>query len=186
MFKNTPFILIISRLLLGPIMILVSLQKMSATGNILATLFIVGILTDVFDGIIARRLKISTEKLRKWDSNVDFVFIVSALISAYLFKSEAIIDKAYFIAIIIILELIMYLISYIKFKKLPANHAYSAKVFAILICVSLSTLFLNFNWDYSFYIMFCMGTISYLDNYLILFLLKEYKIDTKVFWKAKN
>ena len=183
--KHLPFALILFRLFISPVMVWIAYHQYAYAGYLLAALLIAGILSDVFDGVVARKLGISTDSLRKWDSNVDVVFLVSNLIAAWMFQPEEVIAKTPYIVSIIGFELLMYAISLMRFKKLPANHAYSAKVFAVWICIALTTLFATGSWSTVFYIMYAFGVLSYLDNMLILLLLKEYKVDTKGFWKAR-
>ena len=179
-----PFALILFRLALAPIMLVLAIYPHHFTGYLLASALVLGILSDVFDGIIARKLKISTDKLRKWDSNVDAIFLGCTLIAAYLFKPNIVAEKQVYIISVVFFELLMYATCYFKFKMLPANHAYSAKLFAIFICLSLWNLFIQGNWGILFYITYSIGVLSYIDNLLIIILLKKYAVDTKVFWKA--
>lgn len=183
--RHIPFALILFRLFVSPVMVWIAYNHSVVAGPVLAVLLVAGILSDVFDGIIARRLNISTDGLRKWDSNVDVVFLVCSIIAAWLYQPEVVADKAAYIWSIVGFELLMYVVCLIRFRKLPANHAYSAKLFAVWICISLTLLFATGNWAIVFFIMYGFGVLSYLDNLLILLLLKEYKVDTKGFWKAR-
>lgn len=183
--KNIPFHLIILRLSLAPIMLSLSYLHIAYVGIFLFALLFVGILSDVLDGVIARKLKISTDNLRKWDSNVDVVFLLSCIGSAWIVHPDLVEAKSSFILCIMGSELLMYAVSLIRFRRLPSNHAYSSKLFALSIFVCLSTLFLSDDWGITFYIMFVLGILSYLDNILILLRLSSYKVDTKVFWQAE-
>jgi CDP-diacylglycerol--glycerol-3-phosphate 3-phosphatidyltransferase len=166
-------------------MLWVAYQHYSNTGMWLAVLLIAGILSDVFDGVIARKLNMSTEKLRKWDSNVDVVFLVSSILSAGLFAPDVVGEKTLYIWSIVGCELLMYVVCLVRFQKLPSNHAYSAKLFAVSICICLTLLFVTGSWSGIFEVMYALGILSYIDNLLILLLLREYKVDTKGFWKAR-
>ena len=74
--KNTPILLIILRLLLGPVMIALTYNYGDKIRTELVVLIFVGLLSDIFDGIIARRLGIASEKLRRMDSQTDLIFLV--------------------------------------------------------------------------------------------------------------
>lgn len=183
--KYIPFALILFRLFVSPVMVWIAYNNYSIAGPLLAVLLVAGILSDVFDGIIARKLQIATDGLRKWDSNVDVVFLVCSIIAAWMFQPEVVADKAFYIWSIVAFELLMYVVCLVRFRKLPSNHAYSAKLFAVWICISLMLLFATGDWAIVFFIMYGFGVLSYLDNLLILALLREYKVDTKGFWKAR-
>jgi CDP-diacylglycerol--glycerol-3-phosphate 3-phosphatidyltransferase len=72
-----PYLLIYSRLLIGFLILLLSIYHIPHYPAIAVTLLVIGLLTDIFDGIIARRLNVSTERLRRLDSTVDQVFFVT-------------------------------------------------------------------------------------------------------------
>jgi CDP-diacylglycerol--glycerol-3-phosphate 3-phosphatidyltransferase len=187
--KHLPFGLILFRLFLSPCMIYLAWKYGTESGNLLAILLIAGILSDVFDGVIARKLNLSTDKLRKWDSNVDLIFLLGILVCAFLLYPMAIEFELDKIVPLIMMEFLMYIICFIRFKKSPANHAYSSKFFAMIICVALCYLFVNGTWGIWLSVLFFVGTISYLDNFLILLLLPTYRVDTKSFllaWKIRR
>jgi CDP-diacylglycerol--glycerol-3-phosphate 3-phosphatidyltransferase len=54
---------------------------------LMLTLMYFGLLTDIFDGIIARKVGVSSEKLRRLDSQTDLVFLAFVGICSLLFKS---------------------------------------------------------------------------------------------------
>ncbi|MCI4443017.1 MAG: CDP-alcohol phosphatidyltransferase family protein [Lentimicrobium sp.] len=71
--NKLPLTLIYSRLAIGIAIIFLSALKIENYKLIAIILFTIGLLTDIFDGIIARRLNISTQKLRRLDSTIDQV-----------------------------------------------------------------------------------------------------------------
>ena len=78
--KNVPKILLFSRLALAPIILV--LAYVLQTHSIWFVVIIAwAIISDIFDGIIARKIGVATEWLRRWDSRVDSVFWISATIS---------------------------------------------------------------------------------------------------------
>ena len=187
--KYFPFGLILFRLFLGPCMIFLACKYGTEIGKSLTVLLVAGILSDVFDGVIARKLNLSTDLLRKWDSNVDLVFLLSILLCAFLLYPMAIEFELDKILPLIIMEFLMYVICFIRFKKSPANHAYSSKFFALIICIALCYLFVCGTWGIWLTVLFVVGTLSYLDNFLILILLPTYRVDTKCFllaWKIRK
>ncbi len=125
--KQIPFILIYSRIFIAASIIIIALIKPEHHDVIIVILMISGLITDVFDGIIARRLHISSEKLRIWDSNVDQFFWISAIGSIIYLRYAEIKYLLFQIMIIVILEVVAYIISYLKFKRTIATHSLLAK-----------------------------------------------------------
>ena len=98
-----PFALIMSRLYLG-LLILVSLViDIELSKHVMLFIISYALISDIFDGIIARHLKVSTEKLRRWDSQVDTFFWLAVLIHA--FVSHFDLMKPYLIWVVILILL---------------------------------------------------------------------------------
>jgi phosphatidylglycerophosphate synthase len=72
-----PKTLIFLRLLIGFIMVILSSLFINHYTIIAIILLTVGLLTDIFDGIIARKLQVSTQLLRRLDSTVDQIFFIA-------------------------------------------------------------------------------------------------------------
>src|SRR5882762_8536161 len=123
-----PIILIYSRLIIGLVIILLSIIQVANYKFYAITLLTVGLLTDIFDGIIARKLNVSTQKLRRLDSTTDQVFFISVAVATYIqcpyfFKANA--SK---LIVLLGLEAAAYLICFLKFKKEIATHSIAAKI----------------------------------------------------------
>ncbi|MFP3637285.1 CDP-alcohol phosphatidyltransferase family protein, partial [Bacillus sp. SIMBA_033] len=65
--KNIPYLLIATRFILAPIILLLAYFKGTEARFLILALMYFGILTDIFDGIIARKVGVSSEKLRRLD-----------------------------------------------------------------------------------------------------------------------
>ena len=72
-----PFVLLYSRLVVAFFMTIFSFIKISPT--IIIALTIYAIISDIFDGIIARKLKISSQEMRRLDTKIDTIFWFSCL-----------------------------------------------------------------------------------------------------------
>src|SRR5579883_1741307 len=73
-----PLSLTVFRLLLGPVMIGLAL-RMPGSGAWLVVCLYAAILSDIFDGILARHLKVATPSLRRFDSQTDLLFWLCVL-----------------------------------------------------------------------------------------------------------
>lgn len=93
--NKIPQILIYSRLIIGPIIILISILEIQNYKYITVLLLTIGLLTDIFDGIIARRLNISTQILRRLDSTVDQIFFY-LLLSQLIFNVLAFLKQIHY------------------------------------------------------------------------------------------
>ncbi len=175
--KKIPFLLIYSRILIGFLIPAFAILKPESYRLTIVLLMSVGLITDIFDGIIARRLNVSSEKLRVWDSNVDQFFWLATIASIFYMNKEFIKEKILWVAIIILLELFCYLISYWKFKKSIATHSILAKFWTLSLLAFLIDLTMNSKSYIPFLICIILGVISRIEIILIIKALKKWTTD---------
>lgn len=135
-----------------------------------------GILADVFDGIIARKLNISTENFRLLDTIFDLLFYLSILIFILSINRQAITDNLQLILIILTLEGFMYFISLARFGKLPSPHAIMSKFWGIYIVIEFTLLILGVKGNH-FTIALFFGLMVHTDRLLIYCLLRSWDHD---------
>src|SRR5262245_49211375 len=111
-----PLALTLSRLVMGPAMLLVAWLHPSP-GAWLAAGVVVGFLTDLFDGIVARHLSVATPGLRRLDSQVDVVFWLCVVGCVFVARPETAAAQWGYIAGMIALESCTYAISIRKFGR---------------------------------------------------------------------
>lgn len=66
--------MVYSRIPLGITFLALALFDVPINRAWYVVLIVIALLTDVFDGILARKWNTSTERLRKLDSNIDTIF----------------------------------------------------------------------------------------------------------------
>ena len=175
--KKIPFLLIFSRILFGFAIGMTVIFKVENYKVWIVIFMSLGLLTDVFDGIIARKLNVATEKLRIWDSNVDQFFWLITIVSIFFLNFNFVKTNMIWIGIPLILELTAYFISYFKFKKPIATHSLLAKLWTISLLTFLIDLVLNSTSNISFIICISLGIISRIEIILIVFRLKKWTTD---------
>jgi phosphatidylglycerophosphate synthase len=182
--NQVPFALIMSRLVLGFLIVILAIAQFSMYREIIAALILLGLISDIFDGIIARRLNISSQKLRRMDSSVDQVFWICCLIGAYLICP--VFFRANFVKLLILIfvEGLAYVIGFIRFKKEVATHAISSKFWTLTIMGSLIQVVLNCNSLVLFEICFWLGLLSRFEIIAILLIIKTWTNDVPSVYHA--
>lgn len=175
--SSIPFLLIYSRLVLAAILLASPFVCSDYFVVIYVVSLVVGVATDFFDGVLARRWNVSSEKLRIWDSNVDQVFWSAAILSLFYQHSTFIKANWMVIALVIVLEISAYVVSLIRFKKTIATHSILAKIWTVSMLVFLIDLCLNQTSSWSFWICIVLGIISRMEIILIILLLKQWATD---------
>jgi len=182
--KRIPIALIYSRLLIGFIVILLSFSHVKHYSFLAITLLSIGLLTDVFDGIIARQLNISSEKLRRLDSCIDQVFFISVAVATYIQCPDFF--KANLVKLIVLgaFEASTYVLSYIKFRKEIATHSIGAKIWTLTIFATLVEIIVHCESMILFEFCFWIGLASRIEILAIVFILKKWTNDVPTIYHA--
>ncbi|HXR85282.1 MAG TPA: CDP-alcohol phosphatidyltransferase family protein [Hanamia sp.] len=182
--SKLPITLIYSRLIIGLIIILLSISEVDNYKFIAIVLFSIGLLTDIFDGIIARRLDISSQTLRRLDSTIDQFFFISFAIATYIQCPDFF--KANSLKLIILLgfEGLTYLVCFLKFRKEIATHSIGAKIWTLLLFATLVQIILQCQSVILFGICFWVGLLTRLEIVAIILILKKWTNDVPTFYHS--
>lgn len=177
--KHIPHILVYIRLGLAFLFLYLSYIRIPNYAWIAVLMLTLGLLTDVFDGIIARRLNCSTASLRRLDSTVDQVFFVAVALATFwqcpdFFKTP---NHQWKLIIVGILETLAYLICFIKFKKEIATHSIGAKIWTLFMFAVLVEIMLTCQSSWLFDLFFILGVLTRLEIIAIILILKTWATD---------
>ncbi len=182
--KNIPFILIGFRFVLGPVMIGLTSAHGSSVRIVLMIGLLLGILSDVFDGIIARKYAVSTAALRRMDSQTDLVFWLCAGWCSWLLNPEIIIKNRIAITTIFVMEGLTYVFSFLKFGKETCTHALLSKLWGITLFTAFVSI-IGFGYGgVLLALAVVFGVISHIDVYLIILFLPKWTHDVPSAWHA--
>lgn len=180
--NKIPAALIWFRLLAG--LLIVWLAFTDADSGWIVLLMTSGLLSDIFDGIIARRLNISTQTLRRLDSSVDQVFWLCIMVATYKMAPDFYADNWIQIVVLLVAEALCYAISYLRFRKEVATHAIASKIWTIILFATLIDVVLNSASGWLFQVCFYFGMITRLEVMSILLLIKEWTNDVPSVYHA--
>lgn len=184
--KNIPYILIAIRFLLAPIIFFLAYLNGEESRFIILSLMFLGLLTDIFDGIIARKVGVSSEKLRRFDSQVDLVFWLSLAFAAYFLNPELIKSEWKNITLIFVMEALCYIISFVKFKKETCTHAFLSKMWGLSLLIAFTYLIGFQQSGWAFYLAIILGIVSHIDVILIILILPKWQYDVPSCYHAWN
>ncbi len=174
---NTPQKLILFRFLLAPIILALAYFVGETSKPIILTLMYLGLISDILDGIIARKQKIASEKLRRLDSQTDMIFWLSLGVATWILYPNLIRENSIAIWSILIMEIACYVISFLKFKKETCTHAFLSKMWGLSLLIAFTSL-IGFNYaGLPFYLAIILGLISHIDVILIVLILPKWTHD---------
>ncbi len=133
-----PLLLTALRAALGPVVVAMSLVAPSRLA--FGACLVIAFLSDVFDGIIARRLGIATPALRRLDSIADTVFYVGATFAVWQRFPSAITDRWLALSVLVGLEGVRYMFDWVKFRREASYHMWSSKLWGIALFAGFFSL----------------------------------------------
>lgn len=182
--KKLPLALIYLRLFLGVLLLGLSFVQINHYRTIAVILFSAGLLSDVFDGIVARRLNVSTPGLRRMDSTVDQAFFVLVVVATFLQCPRFFYDHSLELIILISAEALTYLICYVKFKKEIATHSIGSKIWALILFSAILQIMIRCGSGVLFQWCFYVGLITRLENVIIVLVLRDWTTDVPSLYHA--
>jgi phosphatidylglycerophosphate synthase len=182
--RKLPAALIYSRLVIGLVIIYLSIAHAADYKAFAIVLFTIGLLTDIFDGIIARQLHISSQKLRRLDSTIDQIFFISVAVATYIQCPDFFKTNAFKLTLLLGLEAFAYLVSFLKFRKEIATHSIGAKVWTLLLFATLIQIILQCQSITLFNICFWVGLLTRIEIIAITLILKKWANDVPTFYHS--
>ena len=138
--------------------------------------YVAAVLSDIFDGIIARRLGVSTVQLRQADSWADICLYVCIAISAWLVYPQVIVDFALPLSIAIGAQLVLFATSLVKFGKFPSFHTYTAKAWGITLLIATVGLF-GFGYTDTLWLAIGFCVLNSLEEIAMTIILPQWQHD---------
>ena len=178
--RHLPFALTTLRLLLGPVALACAFAGTSRW--IYLPILIAGTLSDIFDGILARRFGVATPALRRYDSIADVVYYLFIL-GATLVLCRSVVERTWlWIAFMVASEALAILVCFIKFRKYPATHSYLAKTYGVCLLCGLIALLVFSAGDWA---VVCLAIVALAANVEIIamhLLADKVPVDVKSVW----
>lgn len=173
--QNIPLVLVFSRLLAGPVLLWAAL-----TGQ--GRFWLIGILvyvflSDVFDGVIARRLRVVTANLRVADSWADTSFYGCVALAVWL-RHRALLGP-FVTPLLIVLGLmaVNWIVAMIKFHQALSFHAYSSKLWGLCLFAA-SVALLGFSYAGGFlWGAIGVGILGHLEGFAMTLILPRWAHD---------
>ena len=177
-----PLCLIGLRILLAPVLLLMYGFNVASVwyGVVLS----VALLSDVFDGIIARKFGVATEKLRSLDSMADTVFYAGVFLVAVLKHPQLFIPFWVPLTCFFLLEVGRHVLDHIKFGRSAAYHMWSAKAWGIFLFVGFMEILVFDVAGIGFLGALTLGILTNLEGLWASIILREWQHDVPTIYHA--
>ncbi len=158
--KSVPDLLCYARLLLVPVVLALALSDLPFYAGI--ALLAAGI-TDVLDGIIARRWNIVTAYGSRLDSIADTLMEISAALAILILKPEIFTGHALVLGAWIVIEASSILFGWLKFRRIANLHLYLTKAAGVVAYAFVIYTFVAGYNEIFFYVTVTLLIVSSLE-----------------------
>ncbi|OKH19826.1 CDP-diacylglycerol--glycerol-3-phosphate 3-phosphatidyltransferase [[Limnothrix rosea] IAM M-220] len=169
-----PGILVSFRFAVAPLLLWDAADQRTSSWFVVG--YILAVLSDIFDGIIARRLGVSTTALRQADSWADISLYLCIAISAWLVYPEVLVAFKIPLLSAIAIQLCLFTVSLIKFKKMPSFHTYTAKAWGLALLIATIALF-GFNYAETLWLAIALCWLNTVEEILMTLVLPVWQCD---------
>lgn len=170
-----PFMLTLLRLLLAPAM--VALALLHPAPGAFALCLALALLSDVFDGIIARRLGVASATLRRFDSIADTIFCLAALFAVWQLQPAAIRMHRDALLVLAGLEAARYLYDWRKFGREASYHMWSSKLWGLALFAAFFELLVRGRDDLGAGLAIALGILADLEGLAVSVILPTWMAD---------
>jgi len=156
--------------------------------DIFKWLLAVSFFTDLIDGYLARKFKVTSILGTKLDSIGDDLTVLVGLIALFVLKLEFIKQHVIIFIILLVLFIVQTTYAFIRYREMTNFHTYLAKTAALLQGVFLILVFFT---DDPILILFYAATfvtmLELTEEIILVNLLPQWKANVKgVYWVLKN
>jgi len=179
---GVPLALTLLRAVLGPVVVVLALFHPDTTA--FGVCLVLALLSDYFDGVIARRLGIATPNLRRMDSVADSIFYLCALYAAWHLHSELLLPHSLGMLCLVIIELARYVFDYRKFGKEASYHMWSSKLWGLTLFIGFFYLLALGEGGWPISLAIYTGLLADMEGLAISCVLSKWQTDVPTVWHA--
>ncbi len=153
------------------------------TWAILALMWL-GLVSDILDGVVARAVGADTDTLRRFDSMVDLLFWLGVLFAALWLHRSALLPWLPWVAGLLVAEGVILAASLYRFGRPAATHAWSAKLWGLLLLAAFTEIFLAGEGGGWMVAILVSGYAAFLDVLAIVLIMPSWRRDVPSAWHA--
>jgi phosphatidylglycerophosphate synthase len=171
---DIPWLLVGLRVAIAPMLLLDALDRQTSPWFLIG--YFLAILSDIFDGILARRWQVSTPSLRQADSWADIWLFLCLALCTWLVYPQVIMAFQIPLSIALAAQFTLFTISLIKFRKFPSFHTYTAKAWGLMLLVATIALF-GFSYINTLWLAIGACLLNTLEEIIMTLILPKWQCD---------
>lgn len=182
-----PWAMAAGRAALGPV--LIAGERCGWDGTRMAWIVVAALVSDVFDGVLARWMRSDTAGLRLFDSMSDTVFYLCVAIAIAIGQPQVWRENAWLLAGLMGLEAARMGAEFWKFGRPASYHSYLAKTWGLVLAIAVVGVFA---WPKAHGLMpaaLALGIVCDLEGLAMTLMLPEWRRDVKTLaaaWRLRT
>ena len=184
--QQIPWMMAAVRAALGPVVILG--QACRWNGVVLAAMIVVALLSDIFDGVLARRWKCDTAAVRLFDSMADTVFYLGVGIALWLRDPRLFRSEWQLFVVLLVAEALNFTLAIAKFGKPASYHSYLAKTWGLVLAAAVVVEFATGHASSLIAVALWLGIVCNLEGLVMSLVLPDWVNDVKTLamaWRVR-
>jgi phosphatidylglycerophosphate synthase len=177
--RHAPNLLSGARALAVPVLFVLAIGEQRAA---FTWVLIPALLSDIFDGLIARAFHLESRIGAALDSVADSLMMFVAVFGIWVFHPDVIRDHAWLCGTAVGLWALEDVLALLRYRRLSSFHTYLSKVVANLLGLCVGWLFLFGFEPWLLYLAAGTSIIASLEELVLLKVLPEWRADVRGLW----
>jgi phosphatidylglycerophosphate synthase len=185
--KFIPWFLVLSRAAIAPYLLWDALDHQTGIAFVLAYSF--AFFSDIFDGIIARRLQMSTASLRVADSIADTLLYLIIAVCTWLTHPEVAMACRVPLLLTIAGMVLWMAVNMVKYGKFASYHTYSAKFWGLSLFAATIGIYTSWQSELLLSLACYAGLVNIGEEILMTMILPTWQHDVLSFihaWRLRS
>jgi phosphatidylglycerophosphate synthase len=153
-------------------------------GRFLGAIVVLALLSDIYDGVLARRWGGETARLRVSDSIADTIFYLGVLVALWLREPWVLKENWQLLVSLLSLEGARYIFDLWKFRRAASYHSYMAKAWGLLLAVAMVGVLSFGGLRWLIWVAIVFGIVVNAEGLAMSLMLPRWKNDVKTLGRA--
>jgi len=155
-------------------------------GGCLGTIVVVALLSDIYDGVLARRWGNETARLRVSDSVTDTFFYLGVLAALWIREPHVLRGNWQWLVALLGFEAFRYGFDFWKFGKVASYHSYLSKSWGLVIVVAVVGVLSFGGLRWLIWVAIVFGIVVNAEGLAMSLMLPRWKNDVKTLCRARE
>jgi CDP-diacylglycerol--glycerol-3-phosphate 3-phosphatidyltransferase len=185
--EHIPWAMAAGRGLLGPV--LIAAVACSWNGVTLAGIVVAALISDIYDGVLARQWGCDTAGVRLFDSMADTVFYLCTALALWIRLPQVWRSYAGLLVALLALEVARFAFDFVKFGKPASYHSYLAKAWGLVMAVAVVGVFAMHRGSVLVPVALGMGILCDLEGLAMSWVMPLWRKDVKTIraaWRIRG